>query len=244
MEFLVVLVVTVIMASLFSDKIKNNGKALYLAAGIISIIGIIIDISVAAGFKASGFLLQLENGIDYVNNGMLATALFITVMYIGALNGKSKFVENLLKIRAELSIIACILLAGHIFSFTRILLGDLSSITDLESPGVIIRIITMICAFIAVFICIPLFVTSFKNIRNKMDAKKWKRLQSLAYIFYALIYLHIMTVLFIQSREHNTVPEIVLYSAIFISYSVLRIRKNRLKNETNCSESRNNKKVI
>ena len=225
MEFLIVLIATVLLTAIFSKGIKRNSKVLYILSVAVCILGLVYDVMGAKGYQATGISLGVERIIEYINNGMLATALFIIVMYIGALRADSGKILSLMKIRAELSIIACILLVGHIFSFTRILIVDLMSSSAVNSPQFAIRMITMVCGFIAVFICIPLFITSFKNVRNKMDAKKWKRLQSLAYGFYALVYLHIMTVLIMQFKKTNTIPEIVLYSAIFISYSVLRIRK-------------------
>ena len=244
MEFLIVLIVTVIAATLFADGIKKNAKAIYIIAGAVCLMGIIIDLMNAAGLKAVGLTAGVESAIDYVNNGMLATALFIIVMYIGALSASDKRVSNLMKIRAELSIVASILLVGHIFSFTRVLIGDLSTMSDFTSPQVLIRIITMICGFIAFFICIPLFVTSFKKIRSKMGPGKWKKLQSAAYIFYLLVYMHIMTVLFMESREVNRLPEMVLYSAIFISYTVLRVKKKSAEKKREQSMKNINRKAI
>ena len=39
-----------------------------------------------------------------------------------------------------------------------------------------------------------LTVTSFPQVRKKMNAVKWKKLQRTAYIFYGLIYAHILLI--------------------------------------------------
>lgn len=225
MEFLIVLLISIFVIGIFSKSIRKNSKMLYIIATAICILGLVYDMAEVRGYEITGAALTLEKFIEYVNNGMIATALFIIVMYIGALSSTGERVAGVMKIRAELSIIATILLVGHIFSFTRVLIYDIMTSQISSSPQFLIRMITVICAFIAMFICIPLFITSFKNIRKKMNAKKWKRLQSIAYGFYALIYLHIMTVLIMQFKVENTIPQMVMYSAIFISYTVLRIRK-------------------
>ena len=56
-----------------------------------------------------------------------------------------------------------------------------------------------------------------------MKAQTWKKVQKLAYPFFALIYIHIM-VLFIPKAEEKWL-EIVVYTVVFASYAVLRITK-------------------
>ncbi len=77
----------------------------------------------------------------------------------------------------------------------------------------------------AIAVMLPLLVTSFNFVHKKMQASKWKNLQEFAYIFYAMVYVQVMMV-YIGKPASNTVTlNIVFYSVIFISYTILRVRK-------------------
>ena len=80
-----------------------------------------------------------------------------------------------------------------------------------------------IISLILIAMMIPLMITSFKCVRKKMKAKNWKNLQKLAYPFFYLIYVHLM-VLFMHKPEKHMLS-IVLYTVIYMLYTVLRIRK-------------------
>ena len=41
-------------------------------------------------------------------------------------------------------------------------------------------------------IMLPPFITSFKRVRRRMKPGSWKRLQRLAYVFYGLMYIHVL----------------------------------------------------
>ena len=43
-----------------------------------------------------------------------------------------------------------------------------------------------------IVVTIPLMVTSFKTIRGNTRGGDWKKLQRLAYVFFGLIYVHVM----------------------------------------------------
>lgn len=59
--------------------------------------------------------------------------------------------------------------------------------------------------------------------KKKMNYKTWKNIQRSAYLFYGLMYIHIM-LLYIPKFDKKLF-EIILYSIIFFAYYFLRIRK-------------------
>jgi len=74
---------------------------------------------------------------------------------------------------------------------------------------------------------VPLFITSFKFVRRKMKGKTWKNVQRLAYPFFIGIYVHIMVLYSADVKAH--LSGIIIYTLIYGSYIVLRLRKAALK---------------
>ena len=68
-------------------------------------------------------------------------------------------------------------------------------------------------------------MTSFNFVHKKMQASKWKNLQEFAYIFYAMVYVQVMMVYIGRPASNTVTLNIVFYSVIFISYTILRVRK-------------------
>ncbi len=163
-----------------------------------------------------------------ISKGAFSTALFIIVMYMAVLPNGSAAIKRLLPIRAELSILASILTLAHNAAFGKYYFVQLfTNPSSLAAP----RLIAAICSVIMICIMLPLFITSFRSIRRRMNPKRWKRLQRAAYAFYALIYIHVMllNVSAHQSGRSGYVLNILLYSLIFFAYAALRIRKALLK---------------
>ena len=76
---------------------------------------------------------------------------------------------------------------------------------------------------VAFLVMIPLFITSFKFVRIKMKYVKWKKIQRWSYLFYGLTYLHVALILL--NKDNVDILKIVIYSTIFIVYTILRIMK-------------------
>ncbi|MGC4019065.1 MAG: ferric reductase-like transmembrane domain-containing protein [Muricomes sp.] len=164
---------------------------------------------------------------DYIlstlRRGSFSTALFIVVMFIGALDTKRKSVRSLMKMRAELSIFASIFTFGHNLMYGYSYFPMLFTHPwDMEPQYVAAAIVTLIL----LILLIPLFITSLPKVRRKMAPRKWKRLQCLAYPFYILIYVHVL-ILFIPrlGLGSNYTVGVIAYTVIYISYVILRLRK-------------------
>ena len=84
-------------------------------------------------------------------------------------------------------------------------------------------LVAAILSLLMILLMIPLMVTSFSRVRSRMSASSWTRLQRLAYLFFGLIYAHVM-VLFVPQFSHKYL-DIILYTAIFGGYLVLRVTK-------------------
>lgn len=153
-----------------------------------------------------------------------STALFVAVMYAGAVPNGSRFMKAVMPIRGELSILACILTLGHNISYGltyfRLLFTQPAKLPANQLAAAI-------CSLVMLCIMLPLFVTSFPTVRRKMSARKWKRLQRLAYGFYGLIYVHVLLLALPIARKGNRayMLSVALYSVIFLTYAAMRTTK-------------------
>ncbi len=207
------------------DFIKKHSKALYIVSTLIAISTVYIVVSKTM-LKFPMFVRQ--NIFNLFANGAIASAMFIVVMFIGALSRESKLRKKLMPIRAELSIMASILTLGHNVAFG-ISYFKFLFITPEKLPGT--QLVASIISLIMISIMIPLFITSFYSIRKKMSGKNWKNLQKLAYIFYALMYIHVLLLAIpyaLKGRSGYTLM-VVVYSVIFAVYFAMRVSKTMAK---------------
>ncbi|MDO4535832.1 MAG: sulfite oxidase heme-binding subunit YedZ [Clostridium perfringens] len=194
--------------------IKKYSRKIYSVAAIIAICSIIFNILyVYSGLEMPRILFL---GNQLFAKGFLSTGIFIIVMFTGAFSTRWFITKLLLRIRGELAIIASIFIIPHMFES---LLFSLVGIYS--SKSLLLIIIIGILAFIIVmFLCL----ISFKRIRNKMNGKRWKKLQRWSYVFYFLIYFHIMLAfLFFGSKPK--ILDCLALTFIFLVYTLLRLLK-------------------
>ncbi|MBN2605394.1 MAG: ferric reductase-like transmembrane domain-containing protein [Bacilli bacterium] len=149
--------------------------------------------------------IALLSGFDYSNIitlGYLPLSFIIVVMYTGVLD-KGKIRKHLSMVRAENAIIGIILLAPHGIGYIEYYLEYASL---LDSPVPLIGIASF-------SISVPLFITSFPIIRKKFKYKEWKQIHLLAYLFYVLVFIHLLLI-------NNS--RIVIYIIIFGVYIILK----------------------
>ena len=153
--------------------------------------------------------------------GILSIAFFFLVMVAGALNTKWNLTRKMYSIRAELAIIASILMLPHGFIYI------IRFIMSVNKSGIRALPITylsyIIVGIIGFIIMIPLFITSFKSIRRKMSAIKWKKIQKWAYAFYFLGYAHIFIIL--VNKKSIDWTKLSTYTILFGAYTVMKIIK-------------------
>lgn len=123
--------------------------------------------------------------IDLLTSAVTGVFMYLIVMFVGALP-HTPFVKKMLGIRSELSVLAGIIVMGHVtriisfpFYFAnqqfRAIWGDFA-VWFMLIAAVIVGIP------LTVFFVVP-WITSFKCIRNRMAHTTWKKVQKLAYPF-------------------------------------------------------------
>lgn len=150
--------------------------------------------------------------------------MFVLVMCTGALPNGSAAMKMFMPVRANLSIIACILTLGHNIAYGKTYFNALFfEPSRLSTP----TLLASICSLIMIIIMLPLFITSFRTVRKMMEAKNWKRLQRWAYLFYGLLYCHIMLLAVPNaiSGKAGYALTVFVYSLVFLSYLICRVMK-------------------
>lgn len=108
------LIISLIIVFLFiyflKDSLKKHAGIYYIGAAVISIAVFLI------GFLPMPLFVK-NNILGIFAKGSLGTAMFVAVMYAGALPKGSKLIAPLMKIRGELSITAAILVLCHNFTY-------------------------------------------------------------------------------------------------------------------------------
>lgn len=217
MLFIFSLVIAAIFALTAKSTIKRHPYPWYIGALVLTLFISLFPFSRDLP-EAITFLL------DLFRRGALACALWCIVMWTGAFPNGSKPIKRLMPVRGELSIFAAMLTLGHNIGYGRTyfvrFFTDASSLPANQFAACIITLVLLA-------IMIPLTILSFPTIRKRMKAKKWKQIQRFAYVFYALLYTHIM-LLFIplaQNGRDGYYFSVIVYTAIFLGYAICRIRK-------------------
>lgn len=228
---LVSIILTLLFAYSCNTAIRKHAGLFYALAVLIVVFEVVYYLT---GLRDATPEWITEYIVNPFKRGALPTAMFMVVMYLGALDGKKPFVSKLLGIRGELSIIACILTLGH-----NIIYGKKQFVNLFTNPSEMKphSLIAAIISIIMIAVMVPLMVTSFKAVRKRMSFVAWKKLQRWAYLFFGLIYAHVM-VLFLPKFSEKYL-DIIAYTFIFGIYAILRVAKavNTSKNTSGLLKS-------
>ncbi|MDS0526454.1 ferric reductase-like transmembrane domain-containing protein [Clostridium sp. SHJSY1] len=227
MNLIITLLIVTILSLIFTTNIKKHAYAYYAVAAIIAISTSIYEIlRMTSNLKLGGFILTLEK---VSIKGIIAISFFILVMYAGALIPKWKVARKLLTIRAELAILGSIFMLPHgIIYFARFIILKLPKILS-EGTASALYLGYIAVGIIGFLLMIPLFITSIKKVRRKMNPVKWKKLQRWAYAFYFLAYLHIILILF--NGKNLDWTRLSVYTLIFGLYTILRLFKYKKRKQ-------------
>lgn len=225
MLLIISLVLAVAFIFLCGKALKKHPNLFYIGAGIITAVLALIPFDGVPDF-VNNYILAL------FRRGSFATAIFIIVMYTGALKNGSALMKKLIVIRGELSIMASIMILCHNIFFGKTYFVRLFTSA---STMPVTQLLAAIASLLMLVIMIPLAIMSFPKIRKKMKPKLWKRFQRFAYAFYALIYIHIFLLTYssAQARRGDYALSLILYTIVFGVYLVMRVRKYLLKKNSN-----------
>ena len=234
MIFLIALLEAILFVFFFKNAIRKHPAVFYILS--IAVIGFIVCYTKLNLYEVFP-VWTYQYIISVFYRGAFSTALFVIVMYIGALNPKGKIVRALMPIRGYLSIIACLITLAHSFAYGIYYIAAIFHTPDELDVRQILALILTIPLF---SIMIILMVTSFKAVRKKMKPRVWKNVQRLSYPWFAILYVYLMVLLVPGMLEAlnpssdiamlyrvNDILSVILYTLVFGGYFILRVRKYR-----------------
>ena len=168
----------------------------------------------------------LRFAVCAVQKGQLGFAFFAVVMFMGVLDRASAIRRTLTPVRAELSIIASILILGHLMPYTINYLSLALGIFSLRPPIVA----SLLIAVVLLVLVLVLAITSFNFIKKWMNAERWKAVQRFAYPFFGLTFFHLLGYMAIPALggSSEALLRVSLYFVIFLAYALLRLRRASL----------------
>ena len=212
MNLIVGLLITTIFYYLTANLIKKYSVGFYIGFYVVIVLMVLL--------YSKGYYQELPEGgkffADLFQRGVISTSTFIIVMYLGTVTKHNGFSRRLMQVRGEISIIGCLMALTH-----NILFGITYFVAFFKNPEFmnIQTKIATILTLILIALMIPLFITSFKGVRKKMNGKTWKNVQRLAYPFY----VHVMVLFSLDVEKHKI--SIIAYTLVYVAYAVLRLRK-------------------
>lgn len=214
MDFLIVLTAAVVASVLLRHPLHKAPVAFYALA-------VVLDVAYVVGIE--GLLPRVAMGPLTLLMGkcMLSLALFVVVMYIGVFAKGSKAHQWLKPVRAELSIVACILACGHMAVYLASYAPRLGSAMGANVVSALVVAVALLVLLLV------LGVTSFGFVKRHMRTESWKRLQRWAYAFFGLVYVHLMLMLAPAASRGGeaAVASVAVYTVVFGAYAVLRVRR-------------------
>ncbi|MDO5718093.1 MAG: ferric reductase-like transmembrane domain-containing protein [Tissierellia bacterium] len=234
MVYIVTLIYSFLFIRILGKYIGKKPIITYLITIVIAFFAVTIDPE--AMQKRYGFFI-FEFFMHPLYSGALAMSLFFFVMYCPVLPSKWKVTKLSRKNRTELSIIASILTLVHNLFYGFI--DHHLFIEVFSNPFVYGKryFVFTLSSAMAIILLIPLFITSFRTVRKKINPRSWKKIQKLAYPFWILIHLHVLLIyidVFLNPSEFhgiflvNAILNMIVYPLSLIIWIYLKIKqKNR-----------------
>lgn len=212
MAFAWILLVAIGVVFALRTPLKKHPGAFYALA--------VVSVLLFFAGDAIGFPRAVSNVFFLlIHKCMLALALFVIVMFVGVFSKASRIRQWLQPVRAELSIVACILFVGHMAVY----LASYASRILSGAMGGIVAAALAVAAVLSVLLSV-LGVTSLRAVKRRMATSSWKRVQMFAYLFFALVYAHLMLMLLPPALAGGQAAQcsVGIYTAVFALYAVAR----------------------
>lgn len=223
MTMIVCVTLVTLISYYLSDFIKKYSSYTYIVMASISIIAVVHSILLLNNYTIE-YVVGIKQLMKAIDSGALGGAFLLLVMYMGVFDMKYNFSRKLRMIRAELSIIGCIVIIPHNIHYFFAFLLNVDNIVQTRNFSLWINLMMFASGFFAIAIMIPLFITSFRYFRKKMNAKSWKNLQEFAYIFYAMIFVQVIMVYLGKPSSLMRNINLIFYLVLFGTYTALKIR--------------------
>ncbi len=166
-------------------------------------------------------------------------AIYLLVMFAGALPKSWAVTKRLLSVRSELSILGGFVILFHAVKVLPMVpLAFTSAYSRIWGDALPWMFVATVVVGVPLLVCflVP-WITSFKFIRNRMEHKKWKRVQRLAYPFMALLVAQGMLLAaghaaYVGAGDASFVNYVVVaatYGVIGVTYLALKLVQRRKK---------------
>ncbi|MDR1013936.1 MAG: ferric reductase-like transmembrane domain-containing protein [Coriobacteriales bacterium] len=168
------------------------------------------------------------SALQVMQKGLIAYALFVVVMFIGALDESSRLRARLYPIRGELSLLGCLFVLGHVGGYLTSYLMTLLRDSGVIPPSVLASILVSLASLVLLLV---LGFTTFTFVRSRMNPTIWKRIQRLSYPFFGLIHVHLALMLVPTMRNDaaGSALSLAVYAVVLIAYVFARLVRPRLK---------------
>ena len=202
--------------TLFHKQVKAHPSLFYILAVVLACVGIYLTYTPATNGALRAFAYAVQKG-------HLGFSLLVVVMFVGVFRDGSVVRKALQPIRGELSLIAAILMVAHVIPYVASYSGMIGALGSLK-PSVLA---SLGIAAVIVVLLIVLSVTSMRVVKQTMRADSWKRVQWLAYVFFGLIFFHMLGYMMVPMLAGSFEPSITLafYTAVYAVYVVARLRR-------------------
>jgi DMSO/TMAO reductase YedYZ heme-binding membrane subunit len=219
MTFLLTLLITTALVFVLRKPLQRLPGVFYLLALVLT------GVYLYANYAAAGVSVNLWLYLLFlVQRSTLALALFTLVMFAGVFPKGSRAREVLYPLRRQLAIIGFILSAGHIIGYLNVFLPLISGgATQVD----VSKLASVVISLVATVLLVVLTLTSVVAVRKTIAPARWKQVQTLSYPFFLLIFLHLALILLPSAAAGSgtAAVNLVVYAALFASYSVLRLRR-------------------
>ena len=166
MNFLFLLIIAAVAVYLLRRPLKAHPSFFYGIAVILDLLYF-----VGSTFGVPRWLWTPL--VDLIQKCELALALFAIVMFIGCLGKEQALYRQMKPIRAELSIVACILCFGHMAVYLDSYLPRLLGNASING-----NVAVAFGVAVALFVLLALLgVTSLGIVKRAMSSRRWTRIQ-------------------------------------------------------------------